>query len=111
MTDVDKNGYTALHGAVHRGGSIPIIRLLAEKGARLDARNNKGWMPLTIAEGVEYTPDIFKRYPETAEALRQMMTRARAPGPGAGPGRVAHRALPRPSSKYVVSAFDGNRLI
>ena len=91
VTDVDKNGYTALHGAVHRGGSIPIIRLLVEKGARLDARNNKGWLPLTIAEGIEYTPDIFKRYPETAEALRQMMRERGLPVPAPGPG-VPHRA-------------------
>ena len=70
---VNKNGYTAAHGAVHRGGSVPILRLLVEHGARLDVRNSKGWTPLTIAEGVEYTPDIFKRYPETAEVLRGIM--------------------------------------
>ncbi|MEO8259690.1 MAG: ankyrin repeat domain-containing protein [Acidobacteriota bacterium] len=73
VTDIDKNGYTAAHGAVHRGGSVPILRLLVERGARLDVRNSKGWTPLTIAEGVEYTPDIFKRYPETAAVLRGMM--------------------------------------
>ena len=84
VTDVDKNGYTALHGAIHRGGSIPIMRLLVEKGAKLDARNNKGWLPLTIAEGIEYTPDIFKRYPETAELLRQMMRERGLPVPEPG---------------------------
>jgi ankyrin repeat protein len=86
VTDVDKNGYTALHGAIHRGGSIPIMRLLVEKGAKLDARNNKGWLPLTIAEGIEYTPDIFKRYPETAELLRQMMRERGLPVPEPGLG-------------------------
>lgn len=88
-SDVDKNGYTALHGAIHRGGSIPILRLLVEKGAKLDARNSKGWLPLTIAEGIEYTPDIFKRYPETAEVLRQMMRERGIPVPPPGEG-VAH---------------------
>jgi ankyrin repeat protein len=88
-TAVDKNGYTALHGAIHRGGSIPIVRLLVEKGARLDARNNKGWLPLTIAEGIEYTPDIFKRYPETAETLRQMMRARGLPVPAPSQG-VSH---------------------
>jgi ankyrin repeat protein len=73
VTDVDKNGNTALHGAIHRGGSIPILRLLVDNGARLDVRNSKGWTPLTIADGIEYTPDIFKRYPETAAVLRQLM--------------------------------------
>ena len=38
-------------------------------------------MPLTIAEGIEYTPDIFKRYPETAEVLRQMMKERGLPVP------------------------------
>ena len=61
-----------------------FVRLLVEKGARLDARNNKGWLPLTIAEGIEYTPDIFKRYPETAEALRQMMRERGLPVPALG---------------------------
>jgi hypothetical protein len=51
-----------------------------ERGARLDVKNKRGWTPLTIAEGVEYTPDIFKRYPETAAAIRQMMS-ARADDP------------------------------
>jgi ankyrin repeat protein len=74
VTDVDANGNTAAHGAVLRGGSLPILRLLVERGARLDVKNKRGWTPLTIAEGVEYTPDIFKRYPETAAAIRQMMS-------------------------------------
>ena len=73
MTDVDKNGNTVLHGAVLRGGSIPLVKFLVAKGARLDVRNNKGWTPLTIADGVEYTPDIFKRYPETAAVMRELM--------------------------------------
>ena len=77
VTDVDKNGYTAAHGAVHRGGSVAILNLLVARGARLDLKNNKGWTPLTIAEGVEYTPDIFKRYPETAEVLRKLMREQR----------------------------------
>jgi ankyrin repeat protein len=87
--DVDKNGYTALHGAIHRAGSIPILRLLVEKGAKLDARNSKGWLPLTIAEGIEYTQDIFKRYPETAEVLRQLMREQGIPVPPPSEG-VAH---------------------
>jgi uncharacterized protein len=87
--DVDKNGYTALHGAIHRGGSIPLVKILVEKGAKLDARNSKGWLPLTIAEGIEYTADIFKRYPETADVLRQMMRERGIPVPPPSQG-VAH---------------------
>ena len=73
VTDVDTHGNTALHGAVLRAGSIPLVKLLVGKGARLDVVNDKGWTPLTIADGVEYTPDIFKRYPDTAAVLRTMM--------------------------------------
>ena len=72
--DVDRKGNTVLHGAVLRGGSIRLVKLFVEKGARLDVANDKGWTPLTIAEGVEYTTDIFKRYPETAAVLRELMT-------------------------------------
>jgi ankyrin repeat protein len=73
VTDVDAHGNTALHGAVLRAGSIPLVKLLVAKGAKLDVVNDKGWTPLTIADGVEYTPDIFKRYPDTAAVLRSMM--------------------------------------
>jgi uncharacterized protein len=81
VTDVDKNGNTVLHGAVLRGGSIPLVELLASKGARLDVQNSKGWTPLTIADGVEYTPDIFKRYPETAAVIRGLMRERGLPVP------------------------------
>ena len=87
VTDVDKNGETALHGAVYRGGSISVAKLLVERGANLDARNSKGWTPLTVAEGVEYTPDVLKRYPDAA-ALRQTMRERGLPvPPSTQPGR------------------------
>ena len=81
VTDIDANGNTALHGAVLRAGSIPLVTLLVSRGARLDVKNAKGWTPLTIADGVEYTPDIFKRYPETAAILRVMMREHGLPVP------------------------------
>jgi ankyrin repeat protein len=83
VTDIDKNGNTALHGAVLRAGSIPLVKLLVSRGAKLDVKNTKGWTPLTIADGVEYTPDIFKRYPETAAVLRAMMKDQGLPVPEA----------------------------
>ena len=70
---IDDNGDTALHGAVYRGGAIPVIQLLADKGAKLDVVNKKGWMPVTAADGVEYTPAVLKRYPEAAALLRRLM--------------------------------------
>ena len=73
VTDVNANGETALHGAVYRGGAIPVIDFLAERGARLDAVNSLGWTPVFVADGVEYTPDVLKRYPDAAERLRTLM--------------------------------------
>jgi ankyrin repeat protein len=70
---IDDNGDTALHGAVYRGGNIPVIQFLADKGSRLDVVNKKGWMPVTAADGVEYTPAVLKRYPEAAALLRKLM--------------------------------------
>ena len=70
---VDSQGDTALHGAVYRGGAIPVIEFLVEQGAKLDAVNEFGWMPVTAADGLEYTPAVLKRYPEAAALLRSYM--------------------------------------
>jgi ankyrin repeat protein len=67
----DAKGDTALHGAATRGSNA-LVRLLVEKGARLDVKNKKGWLPLTIAEGV-MIGGTLKRQPETAALLRQLM--------------------------------------
>jgi ankyrin repeat protein len=80
-TDVDSNGETALHGAIYRAGSIPIAKFLIDKGAKIDVRNSKGWTPLIVADGVEYTPNVLKRYPETAAFLRQALAERGLPVP------------------------------
>src|SRR5687767_7599145 len=43
VDDIDKDGETALHGAVYRGGAMPVIQFLIDKGAALDVRNKRGW--------------------------------------------------------------------
>jgi ankyrin repeat protein len=73
VNDVDQDGETALHGAVYRGGAIPVIQFLIDKGAALDVKNKKGWTPVVVADGVEYTPAVLKRYPEAAALLRKTM--------------------------------------
>ena len=73
INDVDMDGETTLHGAVYRGGNMAAIQFLIDKGAKLDVRNAKGWIPLTVADGVEYTPAVLKRYPEAAALLRKTM--------------------------------------
>jgi ankyrin repeat protein len=81
VNDIDDNGDTAMHGAVYRGGNVLVIQLLAERGARLDVVNKKGWMPVTAADGVEYTPAVLKRYPDAAALLRRLMAERGLPVP------------------------------
>jgi ankyrin repeat protein len=78
---VNANNDTAMHGAVYRAGSIAMLTFLLEKGARPDVRNNKGWTPLIAADGVEYTPNVLKRYPETAAFLRKALAERGLPVP------------------------------
>lgn len=88
VNDVDRNGETALHGAVYRGGALAVIRFLADQGAKLDVVNAKGWTPLTVADGVEYTPAVLKRYPEAAALIRQLLADRGLPVPASTqPGR------------------------
>ena len=63
---VDANGDAALHGAVMRG-SKELVRLLLEHGAALNPVNERGWTPLTIAQGVFYA-NLGRRWPDM-EAL------------------------------------------
>jgi ankyrin repeat protein len=88
VNDVDLNGETALHGAVYRGGNVAAIQFLADRGAKLDVVNAKGWTPLFAADGVEYTPDVLKRYPEAAALLRSLLAERGLPvPPSTQPGR------------------------
>ena len=44
------NGQTALHNAAARG-SDPIVKLLIEKGAKLDVKDRLGRLPIDMARG------------------------------------------------------------
>ncbi len=83
----DKDGQTALHGAAYRGGNA-IIRFLAEKGAKLDAKDRYGQTPLSISEGdpARLVDSRDKRYRQlrgahksTAELLLQLGATPLAP--------------------------------
>ena len=63
----DEAGNTALHGAANRGANSVVVLLLAS-GARLDAANKRGWLPVTIAQG---PIDPIEPFPETYALLRE----------------------------------------
>ena len=64
-------GETALHGIAYRG--VPAVaEYLASKGARLDAKDSRGWTPLAIANGLSFS-DFYKEQLTTAAALKKLM--------------------------------------
>ena len=63
----DEAGNTALHGAANRGANS-VVELLLARGARLDAANGRGWLPVTIAQG---PIDTIEPFPETYALLRE----------------------------------------
>jgi ankyrin repeat protein len=87
VTAVNDYGYTALHGAAHRGAPA-LVQYLVDRGARLDAPLTKsggggvgwkeGWTPLAIAEGLFYA-NSYKRHPETAALLRRLIDERSGP--------------------------------
>jgi ankyrin repeat protein len=72
VNDRDKNNETPLHGPAWRG-SNEAVTLLVNAGAKLDVRNNRGWLPLTIADGVYYNARVMMNL-HTAKLLRDLMT-------------------------------------
>ena len=65
-------GETALHGAAFRGVN-EVVQYLVDQGAKLDARDTRGWTALAVANGLTYT-DFFKQQVHTAKLLRDLMT-------------------------------------
>jgi ankyrin repeat protein len=63
-------GETSLHAAAYWGADA-VVRLLIEKGAKINAKNKKQWTPLVIAEGI-YQGGGVKYFPTTAELLRKL---------------------------------------
>lgn len=72
------DGMTALHGAVI-SRQESILRYLIDQGADVAARNELGWTPLIMAEGV-FLANERKEYPVAVEILR-----AAVRGASAGP--------------------------
>jgi hypothetical protein len=70
VSDWRWSGSTALHGAAIRGADA-VVQFLIEQGARADIRNNSGWTPLDVAEGV-FVANTFKEKHGTARLLRKL---------------------------------------
>jgi ankyrin repeat protein len=70
---VNVTGETALHGAASHGAN-DIIRLLAERGAKLDVKDKRNRTPLDIAEGGHERGTVA--YPAAAVLLKQLMAGA-----------------------------------
>jgi ankyrin repeat protein len=67
----NKTGDTALHGAAWRHFADSIVQYLVDHGAKIDAKNNRGWTPLVIAEGIRTGGNaIFS--PSTTALLRKL---------------------------------------
>ena len=71
VNDMDRTGETALHGPAWRGSNEAVM-LLVEAGAKLDVRNNRGWLPLTIADGVYDLARVLMNNPP-AKLQRDLM--------------------------------------
>lgn len=72
VNDVNSMGITAVMGAANRG-SDDIIEFLAEKGARLDVKDNEGRTPLTWAEGVFLATHPAKAKPNSITLIKKLM--------------------------------------
>ena len=68
---VNSMGLTAVMGAANRG-SDDIIQFLADKGARLDVKDNEGRTPLTWAEGVFLATHPARPKPTSIALIRKL---------------------------------------
>jgi ankyrin repeat protein len=68
--DMRWGGSTALHGAALRGVN-GVVQFLLDKGAKLDVKNNLGWTPLMLTQGM-YIGQTEKEQPHTEAFIRQL---------------------------------------
>jgi ankyrin repeat protein len=64
-------GDTALHGAASRGFDT-VVAFLAQRGAKLDVKNERGQTPLALAAGHRGASDDSGGHQSTADLLRKL---------------------------------------
>jgi uncharacterized protein len=67
----DIYNYTALHGAAYRGDN-EMVKLLVEKGARLDVRSKRGQTVTDMANGPMVNAHLPMEHPETIALLEKL---------------------------------------
>lgn len=67
----DKEGFTPLMGAAWRGDNA-LVQYLVDKGARVDARNERGWAVTDMANGPSLRSSVPLAYPETIALLQKL---------------------------------------
>lgn len=65
-------GLTAMHGAANRGWES-IIQILADHGAKLDAKDNEGRTPMIFAQGIFLAIRPPEAKPKAMALLKQLM--------------------------------------
>ncbi|HTC33254.1 MAG TPA: ankyrin repeat domain-containing protein [Bryobacteraceae bacterium] len=85
----DKTLNTALHAAAGQG-TDDIVQFLADHGAKLDLKDNKGRTPMEVALGLKADAVGVEVHQSTADLLRKLM------GPAA-PATTASAATPAPA--------------
>jgi ankyrin repeat protein len=76
----DVTGYTALMGAAWRGDNN-LVRLLVERGAKLDARTHRGWSATDMATGPYLRTTGATPHPDTVALLLKLGAPALTPHP------------------------------
>jgi hypothetical protein len=87
-----QNGDTALHTAAQTG-NVPLIQLLAGRGAKLDAQNMNGFTPLDLAMG--------RRAPDANAAAAGPPGRGGQGGGGRGGRGGPGGAAPQPQLEAI----------
>jgi ankyrin repeat protein len=76
----DVTGYTALMGAAWRGDNN-LVKLLVERGAKLDARTHRGWSATDMATGPYLRTTGATPHPDTVALLLKLGAPALTPHP------------------------------